>query len=300
VPENTATFGIPNACTTCHDEQTPEWAAKQMDAWWGDHDQQRRSKSAWLAGVMYRAGSGDGGTLPDLAKLALDRSEGFVIRASAAGYIGRLVAESRGQLRAEAPQSQTSFMGAPIIKPARKPVVVEITPAIVNALVGAAADPEPVVRAAAVEALGMVGDRQRSLAPVTARLIDQARVVRAKAAEVLVGFGIVELPGAAGQALKAAQDDYIDSLDAFPQVAANHASKGWLEAERGNTVSARDALNKATQVDPNFTFAWVVKGVLSAREGKFADAVEMWKKARSIEPSYPKINQLIAEAEKRK
>jgi hypothetical protein len=26
----------------------------------------------------------------------------------------------------------------------------------------------------------------------------------------------------------------------------------------------------------------------------------MWKKARSIEPSYPNIDQLIAEAEKRK
>jgi hypothetical protein len=44
----------------------------------------------------------------------------------------------------------------------------------------------------------------------------------------------------------------------------------------------------------------VVKGVLFAREGKFADAVEMWRKARSIEPSYPNIDQLIAEAEKRK
>ena len=32
VPENTAQFGIPNACTTCHDNRSPEWAAKQMDA----------------------------------------------------------------------------------------------------------------------------------------------------------------------------------------------------------------------------------------------------------------------------
>ena len=45
---------------------------------------------------------------------------------------------------------------------------------------------------------------------------------------------------------------------------------------------------------------WVVKGVMSARQGRFADAVEMWKKARSIEPSSPNIDQLIGEAEKRK
>jgi len=39
---------------------------------------------------------------------------------------------------------------------------------------------------------------------------------------------------------------------------------------------------------------------MSARQGRFAEAVEMWKKTRSIEPSYPNIDQLLSEAEKRK
>jgi tetratricopeptide (TPR) repeat protein len=151
-----------------------------------------------------------------------------------------------------------------------------------------------------VASLGVIGARQRTLAPLTARLVDRSRVVRVKAAEVLVGFGIVELPGAAGEALRKAQDEYVVSLDTFPDSASNHAAKGWLEAERGNVMVAQDALNKATSVDANYAFPWVVKGVLLAREGKFADAVEMWKKARSIEPSYPNLAQLIAEAEKRK
>ena len=149
-------------------------------------------------------------------------------------------------------------------------------------------------------AIGRIGDRQRALAPILARLVDQARLVRAKAAEVLASFGIFELPGAAGEALRKAQDEYIAGLDMFPDVASNHAAKGWLESERGNIVVARDALNKATTVEPDYAFPWVVKGVLLAREGKFSEAVEMWKKARSIEPSYPNIDQLIAEAEKRK
>jgi tetratricopeptide (TPR) repeat protein len=135
---------------------------------------------------------------------------------------------------------------------------------------------------------------------VLARLVDNARVVRARAAEVLVSFGIVELPGPAGDVLRKAQAEYIVSLDMFPDVASNHAAKGWLEAERGNVLVARDSLNKAIAVEPDYAFPWVVKGVLLAREGKFADALEMWKKARSIEPSYPNIDRLIAEAEKRK
>ncbi len=329
VPETTTRFGIPNACTTCHDDRTPEWAATQMNAWWDDGD--RREKSASLADTMYRAGSGDTTTLPALARLAVDRSQGFLIRASAADYIGRLVSEWRtgGTTRAGAP-TQTSFDdgtttgstrgstdgstrgstnvlrgtsdGRTNVAPSSnlRRTAPDVTPAIVNALIGAAADPEAAVRGAAVIALGQVGHRERALAPILARLVDQSRVVRAKAAEVLASFGIVELPGAAGEALRKAQDDYVASLDTFPDVASNHAAKGWLEAERGNVVAARDALDKATTVSPNYAFPWVMKGVLSAREGKFADAVEMWKKARSIEPSYPNIDQLIAEVEKRK
>ena len=311
VPENTAQFGIPNACTTCHDDRSPEWAAAQMDAWWRDRD--RRAKASSLADTMYRAGSGDGGALPALARLAVDRSQGLLVRASAAEYIARLVS---GGLQRSSAQSQTSFSDGsaggsyggsnlrsntrsePSSNPRR--TAVEVTPAIVNSLIGAADDPEPIVRAAALKALGMIGDRDRAIGPVLARLVDKARVVRARAAEVLVSFGIVRLPGPAGEALRKAQEEYVVSLDMFPDVASNHASKGWLEAERGNIVVARDALNKAIAVEPNFAFPWVVKGVLLAREGKFDEAVEMWKKARSIEPSYPNIDQLIAEADKRK
>ena len=312
VPENTARFGIPNACTTCHDEKSPEWAAKQMNEWWGDAE--RREKSVTLADTMYRAGSGDVSTLPGLARLAVDRSQGMLVRASAAEYIGRLVSEggsdapqsaSLGAQRSGSLQTQTSFYGAKgatgASGAARLPgAAAQVTPAIVNALIGAAADPEAVVRASALKALGTIGDRERALAPVLAHLVDESRVVRARAAEVLVAFGIVQLPGNAGEALRKAQAEYILSLDMFPDIASNHAAKGWLEAELGNTVSALDALNRATAVEPNYAFPWVVKGVMSARQGRFADAVEMWKKARSIEPSYPNIDQLIVEAEKRK
>jgi len=318
VPENTARFGIPNACTTCHDERSPEWAARQMNDWWGDAD--RRGKSVTLADTMYRAGAGDVSTLPGLARLAVDRSQGLLVRASAAEYIARLVSEGRsdGAQRSGSLQTQTSFDGGagPPSRPkaatarsrrsspdplrAKADAAAQVTPAIVNALIGAADDPEPSVRASALKALGTIGDRERALAPVLARLVDSSRVVRARAAEVLVAFGIVQLPGTAGEALRRAQEDYMASLDTFPDVASNHAAKGWLEAERGNTREAITALDQATVVEPNYAFPWVVKGVLSARQGRFADAVEMWKKARSIEPSYPNIDQLIGEAEKRK
>jgi predicted CXXCH cytochrome family protein len=301
VPENTVKFGIPNACTTCHDNRTPEWAAKQMDAWWGDTS--RRGKAAWLADTMYRAGSGDATTLPDLAKLALDRSEGFLVRASAADYIAQLIAstDARGAGRPSA-MSQTSFGGDPAgaSTPTRGTRVTEVTPAIVNSLIGAAADPEPVVRAAAVKALATTGQRDRVLAPILARLVDQSRIVRTRAAEVLVSFAIVELPGNAGEALKRAQQDYVTSLEAFPDVASNHAARGWLEAERGNVSEAERALDDALKVESKYAFPWVVKGVLAARAARYVEAVGFWKQAKAIDATYPNLDQLIAEAERRK
>ena len=100
-------------------------------------------------------------------------------------------------------------------------------------MIGAAADPEPMVRAQAVNALLASGDRDRVITPLVARLTDPARVVRARAAEALLSFGVAQLPGAAGDALTRAQDDYAQALSDFPDVAANHTARGWLEAERG-------------------------------------------------------------------
>ena len=297
-PEMTARFGVPNACTACHDDKTPEWASRQMDAWWGDGT--RRERDVTMADVLYRAGSGDVTMLPNLARLAIDRSQGAIIRASAADYVARMLLGGYRENSATV-QSQTS-LGSGASGAARRSEVPPdaITPAVLNMLIAAAADPEPIVRASAVRALAATGQTERVAPPLTARLIDQARVVRARAAEALLTMGIAQLPGAAGEALTRAQDDYAASLDAFPDVAANHASRGWLESERGRLAEAQAALDRAIEIDPNFARPYVVKGVLSARAGRYQEAVDFWKKARSIEPEYPRIDRLIAEAEKRK
>ena len=307
VPEMTAAFGVPNACTTCHDDRPPEWAAKYMDQWWGDGDRRRAALS--LADTMYRAGSGDGSVLPELARLAIDRSQGAIVRASAVQFIERLVLGTAGTTSADA-QSQTSFVrpqasgsvpeasGTRPQGSGRSPVT--LTHNQVNALIGAAADPEPTVRAGAVYALLAAGNRDRILTPLTARLIDPVRIVRARAAEALLVLGITQLPGAAGEALARAQDDLARAFTDFPQIAGNHAELGWLEASRGRIAEANRALDVAIRLDPRAARAWVVKGVIAARDGNFSAAHELWRKAKSLEPDYPNIDLMIAEAEKRK
>ncbi len=298
VPEMTTAFGVPNACTTCHDDRTPEWAVTEMDRWWSDGE--RRQAALAVADTMYRAGSGDRAVLPALARLAVDRSHGMLIRASAVEFMGQLARGTARQASADL-QSQTAFRDAPVAPAARRSrPPVQLSPTEINALIGAASDPEPVVRAQAVSALVAAGQRERVVTPIVARLIDPARVVRARAVEALLALGIAQLPGAAGQALARAQDDYARALSDFPDIAANHSELAWLNIERDRVDQAAVTLETAIRLDPAAARPWVIKGVLAARAGRYDEAQALWRKARNLDPGYPNVDQLIAEAEKRK
>ena len=247
--------------------------------------------------------------LPPLARLAVDRSQGALIRASAVEFMQQLALGTAGTRSADV-QTQTSFRpsaagamanavgpAATVPRALRQPAT--LTPAQVNALIAAAADPEPMVRAQAVHAMLATGQRDRVLTPLFARLNDPARIVRARAAEALLSFGIAELPGPAGVALARAQDDYAQALRDFPDVAANHAALGWLQSERNRRAEAEAALDTAIRLDPRAARPLVIKGVLAARASEFAQALDHWRKARSLDPTYPNIDRMIEEAEKR-
>jgi predicted CXXCH cytochrome family protein len=274
VPELTSRYGVPNACTTCHEDKSPEWAASTMDRWYGNNE--RRLATVAMSDAMYAAAAGDASALPDVARLAGDRTHGSLIRASAAEFAGQLLA--RGST--SSPRASHS------------------TP-VVNALIGAANDPEPSVRAVAVTALGSIVD-DRTTVVIAAHVTDAARVVRVRAAEALLDRGIVRLDGAAGAALERAQAEWAESLRTFNDVARDQTALGRLELARGRTAEAADALDNAVALDPTQARPHVYLGVLAARAGRYDDAIRQFSTARSLQPDYPNLAQLIEEARKRR
>lgn len=272
VPEVTGRFGVPNACTTCHDDRSPEWAAGVMDRWYGAADRARRATALDVTAILYRATAGDSGALPRIATLAATRSQGALVRASAAGFAGRLMAGRRDNAA--------------------------VPSAVVNPLVAAASDAESMVRAAAVTSLGQVDSvvGQRAL---TARLLDPSRVVRARAAESLLQLGITSLPGAAGEALAQAQHEYADSLRSFGDAASQQASLGWLHLARGEDADAARELRLAIALDPSDARPLVYLGVLEARASRFGEAIRRWLDAKRLDPRYPNLDAMIREARTR-
>ncbi|HSL24090.1 MAG TPA: multiheme c-type cytochrome [Vicinamibacterales bacterium] len=243
VPELTARYGVPNACTTCHDARTPEWAARTMDEWYGSANRARRTATIDLSDAMYRAGSGDRGAIAPLTGIVTTRSLGAPIRASAAEFLGRLAAPAAGT---PAPAGGVGL-------------------AALNALAQATTDPEPIVRAQAVRALTQIGDRRA--APVfSARLRDQARVVRVLAASGLLDLGVTALDGPAQTAFQEAQQEYERSLRTFRDSAPNQ----------------------------------VLLGILLARQGRYDAAIEEWEQGRRLDPSDPRFGKLIAAAKQRR
>jgi hypothetical protein len=286
VPELTAKYGAPNACTTCHENKSPEWAAGVMNEWYGNAD--RRQAVVALADTMYRAGTGDAAVLPDLAEVAVNRSRGSLLRASAAEFAGQLIGRA-GQAGEAGKAGERGTAGA---QPASTPS------SVINALIGAAADPEPMVRVAAVRALGIAADG-RAMAAVSAHLTDDSRLVRVSAAEALMAAGISHLEGARGAALANAQEEWAESLRGFNDVAADQTTLGWLDSARGRTADARRELNIAIGLDPAAARPHVYLGVIAAREGRFDEAVQHFTAARSRDPKYPNLSRLIDEASKR-
>jgi len=275
-PEMTGRYGVPNACTTCHDDRSPEWAASVMDRWYVNHD--RRQAIVSMSDVLYRAGTGDTAVLGDVARLASDRSHGALIRASAAEFAGQLITN----LSARSALSVSSA----------------VAPGTVNSLIGATADPEAMVRITAVRALGLVDD-PRTTSVVGAHLTDQSRVVRVSAAEALFNRGITRLDGTVGASLAKAQDEWAESLRIFNDVAADHTTLGRVYAALGRQADAALELNTAIKLDPSDARPHVQLGVLAARAGRYDDALRHFTAAKSLAPGYPNLDRLIEEVRKR-
>lgn len=221
VPELTALYGTPNACTTCHDDRSPEWAAGKLDEWYGPRDHARRRTAVSTADAMYRAASGDRTAVEPLTAILMDRGRGALLRASAAEFMGRL-SQSAGKVGDGA----------------------------LNGLAVATTDSEPLVRAEATKSLAQSRDR-RAIPVLTARLRDRARVVRAVAAWGLMELGITSLDGLNQGAFAAAQEEYAGTLLAFPDSATNQIALGILRARQGRYPEAIREWELGRRLDPS-------------------------------------------------
>jgi hypothetical protein len=168
-PEQTVQFGVPNTCNQCHREQTPQWAADQLVKWYGHAPEGYQRYAAALYASELRLP----GSLGKLTGLAGDTLQPAIARATAVSRLAGYTA-----------------------------------PSAVSAAEAVVADRDPLLRAAAVTALGSVdpASRKRLLAP---RLSDTILSVRIDAARALAGLES-QLPTESKPAFTKALQEYVD------------------------------------------------------------------------------------------
>ncbi|MCC6609900.1 MAG: tetratricopeptide repeat protein [Burkholderiales bacterium] len=211
-PDRSVALGLPNACNQCHAEQSARWAADALANWFPQPNPGFQTFAEGLAA----ADRGAPGAQDALLRIARDRAQPAIARASALQRIGRHLSPTT----------------APVAR---------------NAL----DDPDPLVRGAAVNALAELGAAAR--AQLLARMLDEpVRVVRMDAARALAGEAEGRLAPEDRKRFDRALDEYIAAQHFNADRPEAQTALGDLHATRGRDADAAAAYRRALELDPTF------------------------------------------------
>ena len=161
------------------------------------------------------------------------------------------------------------------------------------------ADPDPMVRAAAVDAQQAAYDPARVM-QVAGMLDDPSRSVRIAAAKAMLGAPIAYLPRAIASKLERAQRDWQAAMLARLDFPETHLQLGGMALSTRRFPAAAQAFAEATRLDPQQVDAWVMRVRLAAElEGPDA-AQKLLDEALTANPDAAVLKDLIAPANERK
>ncbi len=232
-PGLSAALGTPEACTGCHRDRVPAWAAARVAAWGGGSGGVRPSHFAEALAAAHR-GALD--AEPRLLGVVADREQPAIVRATALALL---------------PEVATAVA----------------SPAVVAAL----GDSDALVRLAAVGVLD--ARPELAPAGAAAPLLrDPVRAVRVAAARALAGVSVAGLdpaaraawPGALAEALAA------ERLNADRPEA--HVNLALLRARLGERRAAEEELRAALRLEPGFVPARLELAELVERDGRPGEA----------------------------
>ena len=216
-PDLSASLGSPNACTQCHKDKQPAWAANAMDSWYGKAWRERPSY-----GPTLHAGTTQGASaLPGLLDLARNPAAPAIIRATA----------------------------ATLAQPHANPGTLQAAREMLQ-------DPDPSVRIAALGMVAPLDPVNRVLS-ASPLLSDPVRGVRIEAANTLADVPESQIPEGRRAARAAALQEYENSLALEADWPSGSVNLGNLRLRQGRGDEAVAAFERAIRLDPNFAGAYV-------------------------------------------
>jgi tetratricopeptide (TPR) repeat protein len=250
-PAATLLYQSPNACNLCHTNQTAAWA-EQFVREWSKRDYQKPVLEC--AALIAAARKQDWKKLPDIL-----------------AYLSRANRE----------EIQTASLVRLLIDcPAD-----DQWPVLRNLL----ADPSPLVRASAAEALGRRLD-QPNIAALCQAAGDDYRLVRVRAATSLAAVPEESLPEAQRPRVRVALAELVDSMKSRPDDMASHYNLGNLYMSRGLMPQAVAEFETASRLQPDSVPPRVNVALAYNALGQNEKAEASLRRALSLDPTNSAAN----------
>jgi predicted CXXCH cytochrome family protein len=243
-PDLTLKIGTPNACNGCHTKESPQWAADATAKWYGP----ARANTKHYGEAIEAGRRNLPGAERALTQLAADATQPAIARATALAML-------RGYL---SPDSG---------------------PVIQNAL----ADPDPLLRDAAVGALVDVDPRMR--VPLTSPLlVDPVRTVRIDAARGLASVPAAQVPEALQPMVATGLAEYRAAQQLNSDRPEGLMNLAVLAAEGGDAAEAERLYRAALRLTPGVPAIYVNLADLYRTQGRDADGERELRKGLEVAP----------------
>ncbi|WP_300318633.1 tetratricopeptide repeat protein [Accumulibacter sp.] len=243
-PDLSSALGSPNACTQCHTDRQPAWAASALDSWYGKAWRQRPHY-----GAVLHAGQTQGvRALPSLLELASSPATPAIVRATA--------------LTLAQPYANAGTL------PAARALLHDADPSVRIAALAMIAPADPL-------------NRVLSASPL---LTDPVRGVRIEAAQILADVPDSQLPEGRRAARDAALQEYVASLDQDADWPSANINLGNLRLRQGRTDEAAAAYQRAIKLDPQFVGGYVNLADAWRQQGRDTEAEKVLRQGLAVLP----------------
>lgn len=254
-PDLTVSIGTPNACTGCHRNRPPQWAADAALRWWGD----RVRKEPHYGEILHAGREELAGAAAGLAAYVSDGTKPGIRRASAAALLG-------------GGEGDPTATGA--------------------ALSRAAADPDPLVRLGAAEGIeGLPPDARAQLAAPLLR--DPVLTVRIEAARALLGVPREAMSAAERADFDAALAEYVKSQNVDADRAEAHLNLAAVALARGDLAAAEAEYRTALARSPALGAAWANLADLYRAQGRDDEAEKTLRQGLAAAPHDPGLHHAL-------
>jgi len=237
-PDLSVKLGTPNACNGCHADKSSEWAAQVVTGWYPESNR----RGPHFAETLQAAADADPEAAKQLLALAANRQQAGIVRATALDRLRDLAS----------PQQLFTIQRL-------------------------LADPDPLIRAAAVHYL-QSADVRTQVDQGWPLLEDPDRSVRLEAARLLAPLLRQGVPAKLRQQLERAVAEYEQSQMVNAERPEAQLNLGLIKAAVGDAAGAEAAYHTAMRLEPGFAPAYVNLADLYRRQQRDAEGERLLRR----------------------